>query len=165
MKTTVVMKSHTAVQTGVASCTTSVDNISPALGAVVSSQRTLVGEDYGDDSETSSESSITASVQMTTRLSRAAAVSPFDHVALSDDSDDHSERSHNESSETDSDTSDDDVMYSNRQREEPTIDDGVRLKNSKPNEMPTYESLVRNYFNYAIGFKFGFYCNAMFLVL
>jgi hypothetical protein len=56
-------------------------------------------------------------------------------------------------------------MYSNRQREEPTIDDGVRLKNSKPNEMPTYESLVSNYFNYAIGFKFGFDCNAMFLVL
>jgi hypothetical protein len=144
---------------GVASCPTSVENISPALGAVVSSQRTLVGDEYGDDSETSSESSVAASVVMTTRLSSAAAVSPFEHVALSDDSDDYSQGSHNESSETDSDTSDDDVMYSNRQRQEPTKDDGVRLKNSKPNEMPTSESLVRNYIYYAIGFTFGCDCN------
>jgi hypothetical protein len=90
----------------------------------------------------------------------------LDHIdGLSDDGDDPSEVSHNESSETDSDTSDDDVMYSNRQRVEPTLDDGVRLKNSKPNEMPTYESLVSNYCNYAIGFKLGFDCNAMCLVL
>ncbi len=128
---------------GVDSSTTLGDNISPTLGAVISSQTSLVGDDYGEDSDTSNNPSVGHGVHMTTRLRRATSVTPLEHDdGLIEDRDDISEMSHNESSETDSDTSDDDVMYSKRQREEPTIDDYVQLKNTKPNEMPTYEALV-----------------------
>jgi hypothetical protein len=151
---------------GVDSSTTLADNISQTLGAIVSSQTSLVGDEYGEDSDTSSKLSVGHGVKMTTRLSRAASVTPLElGDGLSEDSDDLSEMSHNESSETDSDTSDDDVMYSNRQREEPTIDDGVRLKNSKPNEMPTYEALVSHHCYYAIGCKCVCDCKAMCLAL
>ncbi len=151
---------------GVDSSTTLGNNISSTLGAVVSSQTTLVGDDYGEDSDTSNKSSVGHGVRMTTLVSRAASVTPLEHAdGLIEDGDDLSEMSHNESSETDSDTSDDDVMYSKRQRVEPTIDDGVKLKNTKPKEMPTYETLVSNHCYYDIGCKCVCDSKPMFLSL
>ncbi len=50
--------------------------------------------------------------------------------------------SSNDSSNTDSDTSDDDVMYHNCEGEEPVVDDYAKQKHTKIKNIPTEEALV-----------------------
>jgi hypothetical protein len=54
-----------------------------------------------------------------------------------------SDYSSNASSDTDSDTSDDDVLYHNCEGEEPSVDDYTKQKHTKIKNIPTEEALVR----------------------
>ena len=56
-----------------------------------------------------------------------------------------SDYSSNDSSDTDSDTSDDDVMYHNCEGEEPSVDDYAKQKHTKIKNIPTEEALVSYY--------------------
>ncbi len=55
-----------------------------------------------------------------------------------------SDYSSNDSSETDSDTSDDDVMYHNCEGEEPSVEAYANQKHTKMKNIPTEEALVRH---------------------
>jgi hypothetical protein len=54
-----------------------------------------------------------------------------------------SDLSHNDSFDTDSDTSDDDVMYFKRKRLEPSVDAYRNQKHANTSDLPSCEALVR----------------------
>jgi hypothetical protein len=87
-----------------------VEETSPILGSVVSSQASLVDHDYGSDGESSSVTSEPLSSKRLTRLQREGSVDPLEYEDGMVENIEMSDISDNVSSHTDSDTSDDDVM-------------------------------------------------------
>ena len=77
-----------------------------------------------------------------TRLKRLGLSEPLEHGSGVEDAINISDYSSNESSDTDSDTSDDDVMYYNCEGEEPSIEDYANPKHTKTKIIPTEEALV-----------------------
>jgi hypothetical protein len=119
-----------------------VEEESPAIGSVISSQASLLGQEYGSDSESSSNSSLAASQPRLTRLQRIGSSEPLEHGNGLFDSINASNYSSNNSSDTDSDTSDDDVLYHNCEGEEPSVEDYAKQKHTKIRTIPTKEALV-----------------------
>jgi hypothetical protein len=76
-----------------------------------------------------------------TRLQRLGSSDPLEHGNGVLDTMNMSDYSSNDSSDTDSDTSDDDVMY-NCEGEEPSIEDYAKQKHTKTKSIPTEEALV-----------------------
>ncbi len=114
----------------------------PALGSVISSQTSLLGQDYGNDSDSSTTSSLPVGQRRITRLQRLRSDKPLEleHGLL--DTVNLSDNSSNDSSETDSDTSDDDLMYHNCEGEEPSVEDYANQKHTKMKNIPAEEALV-----------------------
>jgi hypothetical protein len=133
--------SDSDANTDEASSGNEVEDESPALGSVISSQASLLGQDYGDTSDSSSSSSVPFGQPRVTRLQRLGCIDPLEHSTGVPDTMDMSDYSSNDSSDTDSDTSDDDVMYK-CEGEEPSIEDYGKQKHTKTKTIPTYEALV-----------------------
>jgi hypothetical protein len=119
-----------------------VEETSPILGSVVSSQASLVDHDYGSDGESSSVTSEPLSSKRLTRLQRVGSVDPLEYEDGMVENIEMSDISDNVSSHTDSDTSDDDVMYNPGNAEEPEIDEYASQKHIKIADIPTVEELV-----------------------
>jgi hypothetical protein len=120
-----------------------VEDASPAVGSVISSQTSLVGTDYGNESDsTSSRSSLPGGQPPMTRLHRQGATDPLPHGCGLPDPVNVSDYSSNDSSDTDSDTSGDDVMYYNCEVEGTSIDDYAKQNHTKTKNIPTKEALV-----------------------
>ncbi len=114
---------------------------SPALGSVVSSQPSLLGQEYGEDSSSGDSSSAPLGTARVTRLQRLGSSDPLEHGGGVVDTMNMSDYSSNDSSDTNSDTSNDDVMYT-CEGEEPSIDDYALQKHTKTKSIPTEEALV-----------------------
>jgi hypothetical protein len=120
-----------------------VEDASPAVGSVISSQQSLVGTDYGDESDSnSSRSSLLGGQPPMTRLQRQGATAPLAHECGLSDPINVSDYSSNDSSDTDTDTSDDDVMYYSGEGEETSINDYAKQKHTKTKSIPTKAALV-----------------------
>jgi hypothetical protein len=122
------------------------EDASPAIGSVISSQTSLLGLDYGNESDSSVASSVPVSQPRQTRLQRLGSSVPLEHVNGLHDPVNVSDYCSNASSDTDSDTSDDDVLYHNCEGEEPSVDDYAKQKHTKIKNIPTEEALVRYVF-------------------
>ncbi len=133
--------SDSDVNTDEASSEDEVQNESPALGSIISSQASLLGQDYGENSDSSSSSSVPLGQPRVTRFQRLGSIDPLEHSNGVPDTMDMSDYSSNDSSDTDSDTSDDDVMYK-CEGEEPSIEDYGKQKHTKTKTIPTNEALV-----------------------
>ena len=115
---------------------------SPALGSVISSQTSLLGNDYGSDSDSSTTSSLPLGQRRITRLQRLISDEPLELEDGLQDTVNLSDNSSDDSSETDSDTSEDDVMYHNGKGEEPSVEDYANQKHTKMKNIPSEEALV-----------------------
>ena len=119
-----------------------VEEESPAIGSVISSQASLLGQEYEDESESSNCSVAPVASSRVTRLQRLVSKEPLEHGSGVEDAVNISDYSSNESSDTDSDTSDDDIMYYNCKGEEPSIEDYANQKHTKTKSIPTEEAFV-----------------------
>jgi hypothetical protein len=121
-----------------------VEEESPAIGSVISSQPSLLGLEYGNESDSSTTSSLPVSQPRQTRLQRLGCSEPLEHANGLLESVNEIDNSSNDYSNTDSDTSDDDVMYDYCEGEEPVVDDYAKQKHVKIKNIPTEEALVRD---------------------